>query len=149
MATSILPRKFDGDDVVTWLREIDAWALANGWKDEDKIQKLPAFLRERAATHFYEFPNAEKATYEAATKKLKEALCPPVQRESYHVEFEARILRTGKDPSVYKWESEQLLEKADPTLAKEAKSALLSRQFMRGLPSSIRGNFWPTTPYPP
>ena len=29
-------------------------------------------------------------------------------------------------------------EKADPNLAVEAKSALLSRQFMRGLPSSIR-----------
>jgi Tfp pilus assembly protein PilW len=45
------------------------------------------------------------------------------------------MLRTGEDPSVYKWELEQLLEKADPNLAK---SALLSRQFMRGLSSSIR-----------
>jgi hypothetical protein len=48
------------------------------------------------------------------------------------------MLRTGEDPSVYKWELEQLLEKADPNLAVEAKSALLSRKFMRGLPSSIR-----------
>jgi hypothetical protein len=45
------------------------------------------------------------------------------------------MLRT--DPSVYMWELEQLLEKADPNLAVEAKSALLSRQFMCGLPSSI------------
>ena len=31
------------------------------------------------------------------------------------------------------------MEKADPTLAAEAKSALLGRQFIRGLPSAIRG----------
>jgi hypothetical protein len=82
MATSILPSKFDGDDIVVWLREFDACALANGWKDEDKIKKLPAFLRGRAATHFYATPVAERATYDAATKKLKQALCPPVERKT-------------------------------------------------------------------
>ena len=74
MASSILPSKFDGDDIVAWLREFDACALANGWKDEDKIKKLPAFLS--AATHFYATPVAERSTYDAATKKLKQALCP-------------------------------------------------------------------------
>jgi hypothetical protein len=67
MASSILRSKFDGDDIVAWPREFDACALANGWKDEDKIKKLPAFLRERAATV------AERATYDAVTKKLKQS----------------------------------------------------------------------------
>ena len=119
MATNILPAKFDGDDIVAWLREFDACALANGWKDEDKIKKLPAFLRGRAATHFYTIPDEERSTYAAATKKLKEALCPPVERENNYVKFEARMLRVGEDPSIYKWELEQLLEKADPTLGDE------------------------------
>ncbi|CAB4038702.1 Hypothetical predicted protein, partial [Paramuricea clavata] len=117
MASSILPSKFDGDDIVAWLREFDACALANGWKDEDKIEKLPAFQRGRAATHFYATPVAERTTYDAATKKLKQALCPPVEREIYYAKFETRMLRTGEDPSVYMWELEQLLEKADPDLA--------------------------------
>ena len=47
--TTILPTKFEGDDVVAWLREFDECALANGWKDEDKIKKLPAFLAEHPA----------------------------------------------------------------------------------------------------
>ena len=148
MATSILPSKFDGDDIVEWLREFDACALANNWKDEDKIKKLPAFLRGRAATHFYAIPAGERETYDAATKKLKEALCPAVERENYYVKFEARKLRVGEDPSIYKWELEQLLEKADPTLAEEAKSALLCRQFMRGLPSAIRGRLLDHNPTP-
>ena len=91
MATaSILPSKFDGDDIVVWLREFDACALANRWKDEDKIKKLPAFLRGRAATHFYATPAEERATYDAATKKLKQALCPPVERENYYAKFDNR-----------------------------------------------------------
>ena len=51
----------------------DTCALANGWKDEDKIKKFPDFLRERAATHFYTTPVAERATYDAGTKKLKQS----------------------------------------------------------------------------
>jgi hypothetical protein len=56
------PIKFDGDDIVAWPREFDACALANGWKDEDKIKKLAAFLRERAATYFYATPVAVSAS---------------------------------------------------------------------------------------
>ena len=148
MATSILPSKFDGDDIVEWLREFDACALANNLKDEDKVKKLPAFLRGRAATHFYAIPADERKTYDEATKKLKDALCPAVERENYYVKFEARMLRVGEDPSIYKWELEQLLEKADPTLAVEAKSALLGRQFIRGLPSAIRGRLLDHNPTP-
>ena len=49
--TSILPRKFDSSsDLATWLREFDACLLANDWKEEEKIKKLPAFLRGPAAS---------------------------------------------------------------------------------------------------
>ena len=58
------------------------------------------------------------------------------------------MLRTGEDPSVYKWKLEKLLEKGDPNLLVEAKSALLSRQFMRGLPSSIRRKLLAHNPTP-
>ena len=35
---------------------------ACGWKDDDKIKKLPAFLQGQAATHFYATPAEETAT---------------------------------------------------------------------------------------
>ena len=89
----------------------------------------------------------ELHTTNAATKKLKQALCPPVERENYYAKFETRMLRTSEDPPVCKWELEQLLEKTDPYLAVEVKSALLSRQFMRGLPSSIRGKPFGSQPH--
>jgi hypothetical protein len=102
----------------------------------------------RNCQRFYATPVAERATYDAATKKLKQALCPPVERENYYAKFETQMLHTGDDSSVYKWELEQLLEKADPNLAVVAKSALLSRQIMGVLPSSIRGKRLAHNPTP-
>ena len=47
------PEKFDDGYLDAWLREFDACSAANGWKVtetiDDKILKLPAFLRGRAA----------------------------------------------------------------------------------------------------
>ncbi|CAB4002019.1 ac transposable element-derived 4 [Paramuricea clavata] len=52
---------------------------------------------------------------------MQQALCPP-----------------DEDPSVYKWELENILSKADPTLSNDAKTALLTRQFLRGLPPTLQ-----------
>ena len=92
-----------------------------------KIKKLPEFLRGRAATHFYAIPDKDRESYDTAVKKLKEALCPLVERETYYVKFEARNsfeTRIGEDPSIYRWELEQLLEKAEPTLGDECRANL-------------------------
>ena len=131
--------KIQCNDIVAWLSKFDACALANGWKDDNRIKTLPTFLRGQAATHFYTIPDEERETYAATTRKLKESLCPPVERESYYVKFEARTLCAGEDTSIYKWELEQLLEKAAPTLGDEAKATLLSCQFVHGLPSNMSG----------
>ena len=47
-------------------------------------------------------------------------------------------MRPDEDPSVYKWELENILSKADPTLSEDAKTALLTRQFSRDLPPSLK-----------
>ena len=139
---SILPGKFDDGDFDAWLREFDACAAANGWTvtdtTDEKILKLPAFLRGRAASNFYAIPEDERNTYANAVKSMRQALCPRANRENFFAAFEQRILRTHEDPSVYKWELENLLSKADPTLTNDAKTALLTRQFSKGLPPSLK-----------
>lgn len=133
----ILPGNYDASsDFSTWLREFNLCGDANGWKDEDKIKKLPAFFRGPAATHFYAM--SENDRYPDAVKGLNEALCPPANQEIYYREFESRVLRPGEDPVVYKWELEQALEKADPSLDKPAKEALHARHFMRGLSDDMK-----------
>ena len=147
--TSILPGKFDGSsDLATWLREFDACSLANDWKEEDKIKKLPAFFRGPAASHFYAIPADDRKTYKDAVKMLIGAMCPTAQRENFYAEFEARTLRPGEDPAVYKWDLEQKLLKADPLLDGQAKEALLLRQFMRGLPRNLKIRMLENDPAP-
>ena len=148
MATSILPEKFDSGDFPTWLRQFNCCASANGWTDEQKLQKLPAFLRGLAATYFHTLSDDEKDTFEHLVTSLQTALCPAVGREGYFREFEDRVLRGGEDPSVFLWSLQELLKKADPTLEKAATSALLSRQFMKGLPNTIRYKLLENNPTP-
>ena len=140
--SAILPGKFDDGDFDAWLREFDACSAANGWKvtetTDDKLLKLPAFLRGRAASNFYAIPEGERRTYKDAVASLRRALCPQARRENYFAEFEQRNLRPEEDPSVYKWELENILSKADPSLSNDAKTALLTRQFSKGLPSTLK-----------
>ena len=101
--TFILPGKFDGSsDLATWLRKFDACSLANDWK-KDKIKKLPAFLRGSVASHFHAIPADDRKRYKDAVRMLIGAMCPTAQRENFYAEFEARTLRPGEDPAVYKW----------------------------------------------
>jgi hypothetical protein len=142
MSSSILPGRFDNSDFGCWLREFDACCDANGWKvageRDDKILKLPAFLRGKAASHFYAIPAERRTKYKDAVAELKKSLCPAAQRETFYALFESRALRTGEDPSVYKWELENLLAKADPELSDDAKTALIHRQFMKVLPNILK-----------
>jgi hypothetical protein len=117
-------------------------------KTRTKLRNCQRFY-EDAQLHISTQPLSLKELHTTPQQKAKrQALCPPVETENYYAKFETRMLRTGEDPSVYKWELEQLLEKADPKLAVEAKSALLSRQFMRDLPSSIQGKLFAHNPTP-
>ena len=142
MTTSILPLKFDGSsDFVTWLHEFDACLLANNWKEEDKIKKLPAFLHGPTASHFYAIPVDDRKTYKEAAKMLFNAMCPTARCKNYNSEFKARMLRPGEDPAVYEWDLKQKLLKADPLLDKQAKEVFLLHQVMRGLPRNIKIKF--------
>ena len=69
---------------------------------------------------------------------MRRALCPQAKRENFFAEFEQRKLRPEEDPSVYKWELENILSKADPSLSNDAKTALLTRQFSKGLPTTLK-----------
>ena len=137
-SSSIHPEKFESGDIVLWLRQFDTCALANGWSETDKLRKLPAFLRGRAATYYYALREDQKQSYDGLARHLTESLCPKVDRERFFAEFEKRTLRPGEDPAVFLWELTQLLQKANPSLPADGQTALLERQFMRGLPARTR-----------
>ena len=65
-------------------------------------------------------------------------MCPAASKEVFYAELKARMLKPGEDPSVYKWELEQILLKAEPNIGAGAKTTLLTRRFMKGLPKRIK-----------
>ena len=148
MAASVVPEKFESGDIVSWLRQFEVCAAANSWNDEKKLKILPAFLRGPAATYFHAMDDDKKDSYEKLTKSLTEVLCPAVDREKFFSDFEQRLLRPNEDPSLFLWELKTILAKADPTLTDAARSALLSRQFMKGLPPSLRLKLLEDNPTP-
>ena len=136
--TSITPEKFDSGDFVSWLRQFDCCAAANGWNDTKKLAILPAFLRGPAASHYYSLTGDQRDTFASLVEHLRAALCPAVDREKYFAAFEQRFLRPQEDPSLFLWDLKDTLLKANPDLAEDARDALLSRQFMKGLPPDLR-----------
>lgn len=147
MAT-IIPDKFDSGDFVSWLRDFECCATANGWSADAKLSKLPAFLRGQAASYFHALADDQKDTFAHLTAALRNVFCPLVAREQHYRDFEQRSLRPHEDPSLFLWDLGQILDKADPTLTADAKEALLSRQFIRGLPPTLRIRLLESDPTP-
>ena len=69
-------------------------------------------------------------------------------RKKFYSKFKNRPPRSGEDLAVYKWELEILLAKADPELSNDAKTALIQRQFMKGLPDTIKHRLLEHNPTP-
>jgi len=102
------------------------------------LKKLPAFLRSPASSYYFSLAAQHKDTYAHLTTQLQKVLCPVVSREHYFAEFEHRCLRPNEDPSLFLWDLRQILLKADPDLSEDAQTALLSRQFMKGLTDDLQ-----------
>ncbi len=145
---SVLPDKFDSGDFVAWLRSYECCATANGWSADARFKKLPAFLRGQASSYYFSLADDEKDTFKNLTESLRKLLCPLVAREQFFADFELRSLRPHEDPSLFLWDLRQILDKADPEMADEAKTALLSRQFMKGLPGEVRLKLLESDPTP-
>ena len=76
---------------------------------------------------------------------------PPADSENVFGEFECLKLRSGDDPALLNWELENLLAKADPSLAPDTKKALLARQYrqyMKGLLRTLQFKLLEHNPTP-
>ena len=109
---------------------------------------MPAFLRSVAATHFYALSSDQKDSYDTLVRNLKAGLCPAVCREMFYADFSDRFLHDKEDPTVFLQSLRELLEKVYPNLSIDAKEALLARQFLKGLPLSMRLKFLEHNPTP-
>ena len=129
MSSSILPGRFDNGDFECWLREFNACCDVNGWKvtekRDDKVLKLPAFLRGKAASHFYAIPAEKRTKFVDAVAELRKSLS-----RLFNTKLSMRCLKV-----VF---FSDLLAKADPELADGGKTAMIQHQFIKGLPNLLK-----------
>ena len=148
MTTQILPERFSDGDFGTWLRHFDRCASANAWDDDTRLAKLPAFLHGPAAVYFDSLAATQKDTLPHLLDSLKSCFTPTANREKFYREFEQQALRPTEDPSLYLWRLKDLLRRAEPDLSADAFDALLRRQFMKGLPLTLRMKLLEADPTP-
>ena len=148
MAAQILPERFTGGDFMTWLRHFDCCSAANGWNNETRLTKLPAFIHGPAAVYFDSLEEEEENTLPKLLASLQRCFNPATNQEKFYQDFEQQALRPSEDPSLYLWRLKDLLRNAEPDLSDDAFSALLRRQFMKGLPLNIRNKLLESDPTP-
>ena len=85
-------------DFMYWLRSFECCATANGWEDDDKLKKLPAFLRDPSAVYFHIPNDGQKGSYAHFSAALKTTLCLSVNLEQFYADFECRLLCPDEDP---------------------------------------------------
>ena len=139
MVTSIavVSEKFECGDFLQWLRDFECCASVNGWDAEKKLTVLPAFLWGQTSSYFHALKDGEKDTYAHLTLALRKCFSLKVACEQHYHEFKQLLHRPNEDPSLFLWDLRQLLYRTDPDLTEDAKTALLSRQFMNGLPTTL------------
>ena len=148
VSLAVYPEKFDSGDFPAWIRNFECCADANGWSLADRLRKLPAFLRGQASSYYHSLSADQKDSYENLTVALRQLFCPLVAREQHFSDFEKRTLRPNEDPSIFLWHLRQILDLADPNLSEDARTILLTRQFMKSLPADLRNRLLESDPTP-
>ena len=65
-----LPELFSDGDITLWLRKFELCSMANGWKEDDMLKRLPTLLAGKVFAVYERLPEEKKDGY----KKLVEAL---------------------------------------------------------------------------
>lgn len=64
-------------------QDFEQCAAANGWEDDAKLAKLPAFLQGPAASHFDSFADDEENSFAQLTVSLSHCFLPVFGREPF------------------------------------------------------------------
>ena len=145
VALTIQPEKFDSGDIVTWFRQCECCATANSWSEKKRFASL---LTWPSSNIFSRTTERSKRFYQSVKYNLQASFYPNVDREKNFSNFESRRLKPCEDPTIFFWNLKELLTKADSSLQANAREAILSRKFMRGLPEGMRLKLLEANPTP-
>ena len=133
MATKplVLPETFSGQeqDWSEWIDHFENVAVVNGWDSgEVKLTWLKVRLTGKAQAAFKKFTEADKATYDAAVKKLKDRFEPSSRREMYLAELPLKKKKHSESWGDFADDLRTLVERAYPNLDSTAQEEHCQKQ---------------------
>ena len=127
----VLPDMFSGEgNWEDWFDHFNNVAAVNKWTDEQKLLWVKVRLTGRAQTAFKKLSDADKESFEAAAKALKDRFEPQSKKELYVAEFYAHRKRKTEGWAEYGEDLRVLVDKAFPSLAADAKQLLALQHCM-------------------
>ena len=118
MATSnrssvALPESFSDGDVEFWLRKFELCALANGWKEDAMLTRLPVLLCGKAFAVFERLEEKDKESFKSTRGTLVAAFGGNTTGQHIAMmEFRKRDIKREEDIQVFAYNLKSLLRKA-------------------------------------
>ena len=129
----VMPETFSGQeqDWSEWIDHFENVAMVNGWDtDAVKLKWLKVRLTGKAQTAFKKFTEAERTSYEAALKKLKNRFEPKSRREIYLAELPLKKKKHAESWGDFADDLSTLVDRAYPDLGAEAQEQLALTYYM-------------------
>ena len=134
-----LPEVFGDGDFDLWLRKFKVCGVANGWKDDDKLMRLPMLLTGKAIVVFERLPAAKKEDFKVPIKTLNNSFGgSDTGKYVAMTEFCNRKRKPSEDLDVYAFALESVLRHAMPEVGEGDRNALLRQQFIKGVEENLR-----------
>ena len=140
--TIAVPTPFSSGDIVEWLDRYVTCADANGWNEQQRLQRLPPYLSGQANLLYRRLQDNERDTWAHLRANLIAQFYPAETRTARTIEFHTTRHNAGETIDAYAYRLERKLDQAMPELtapgAAQVRAEMLKSQFINGLPDPYR-----------
>ena len=130
-----MPEKFVGGDFIEFLDDYVCCSTANGWNEQNRIQRLGPYLSGHALILFNTLRDNQKQNWADLRTNLLALLYPLESRTARNIEFQAIQYVSGESIDIYAYRLERLFDQANPDYINhpDIRTELLKSQFIKGL----------------
>ena len=131
-----MPEKFVAGDLVEFLDDYVRCSTANGWTEQNRIQRLAPYLSGHALILFNTLRDDQKQTWADLRANLLALFYPAESRTARNIEFQAIQYIPGESIDIYAYRLERSFDQANPDYVNHPniRREMLKSQFIKGLP---------------
>ena len=137
-----VPTPFSSGDIVEWLDRYVMCADANGWNENQRLQRFPPYFTGQASLLYRRLQADQRDSWTNLRANLIAQFYLVETRTARTIEFQSTRYNIGETIDAYAWRLERKLEQAMPELAApgaaQVRAKMLKSQFINGRPDPYR-----------